>query len=176
MSTIVCKIQSYSSTMQQIFCVYWVHFKCNFSFHMDCIFNLLFFLSTSLAYSFSLYRRPAGGLQNNSFSKKYRIWPIVLVWMKEIIDFFEKTMKIRNILFNTAAVFAVIALYCLQVFPLYVNTLTSEKIPYSCEVGPFEGGVLLKVCGSLKHPFFFFFFKVNLVVSLSQILLARNSA
>lgn len=95
--------------------------------------------------------------------------------MKEIIDFFKKAMKIRNIFFNTAAVFAVIALYCLQVFPLYVNTLTSEKIPYSCEVGPFEGGVL-KVCGSLKHTFFFFFFKVNLVVSLSQILLARNSA
>lgn len=52
------------------------------------------------------------------------------------------------------SILPVIASYGLQVFPLYVNTLTFEKMPYSCEVGPFEGGVLLKIHGSLKHTFF----------------------
>jgi len=49
--------------------------------------------------------------------------------VKEIVDFFEKTEKIRNILFNTTAVFAAIALYRLQVFPLHLNTFTSGKNP-----------------------------------------------
>lgn len=75
--------------------------------------------------------------------------------MKEIVDLFEKTVEIGNILFSTTAVFAVIALYCLQVFPLHVNTFTSEKkFPFSCEMGLFEGGVHLEVHGSLKHTFF----------------------
>lgn len=69
--------------LNTIFLSYGLHFQVPFLsvLHLSGVFNF-FAHKTSRRFVKLLF-----------FSKNYRIWPIVLVWMKEIMDFFEKKTK-----------------------------------------------------------------------------------